>query len=70
MHHPSVMPFSVRKKHGWMEQKMHSKESAFLRERLKEIKNRYIKEGDVWRQFFLEINNYIGEEIAWIGTLT
>ena len=53
-----------------MEQKMHSKESAYLRERLKEIKNRYIKEGDVWRQFFLEINNYIGEEIAWIGTLT
>ena len=46
MHHSSVMPFRARKKHGWMAQKMCSKESAYSREALEEIKNHYIKEED------------------------
>ena len=57
MHHPSVMLFRVRKKHGWIAQKMYSKESAYLREALEEIKNHYIKEEDAWRHFFAKINN-------------
>ena len=44
MRHPSVMPFTARKKHGWMAQKMYSKESTYSRETLEEIKNHYIKE--------------------------
>ena len=67
MHHPSVMPFTARKKHRWMAQKMRSKENAYLRETLEEIKNRYIKEEDAWRHFFAE-KNYIAEEITLIGT--
>ena len=57
MHHPSVMPFRARKRHKWMAQKRYSKESAYSREELEEIKNRYIKEKDAWRHFFAEINN-------------
>ena len=44
MYHPSVMPFRARKKHRWMAQKVCSKDSAYLRETLEEIKNHYIKE--------------------------
>ena len=44
MHHSSVVPIRERKRHGWMAQKMCSKESAYLREALEEIKNHYIKE--------------------------
>ena len=39
MNHPSVMPFRARKKHGWMAQKMCSKESANSMEALEKIKN-------------------------------
>ena len=46
MHHPSVMLVSARKKHGLMAQKTCSKESAYSREALEEIKNHYIKEED------------------------
>ena len=46
MHHPSVMLFRTRKKHGWMPQKMCSKESAYSREALEEIKNHYINKED------------------------
>ena len=50
---------------------MCSKESAYSSETLEEIKNRYIKEEDTWRQFFAEMNdNYIEEEITLIRTLT
>ena len=42
---------------GW-HKKMFSKESAYSREALEEIKNYYIKEEDAWRHFFVEINNY------------
>ena len=71
MHHPSVMPFRARKKHGWMAQKMCFTESAYPKDTLEEIKNHYIKEEDAWRHFFAEINNsYIEEEITWAGTLT
>ena len=34
-----------------------------------EIKNHYIQDEDAWRHFFVEINNYIEEEIIWIQTL-
>ena len=71
MHHPSVMPFRARKKHGWMAQKMCFAESAYSRETLEKIKNHYIKDKDAWRHIFAEINNnYIEEEITWVGTLT
>ena len=70
MHHPLVMPFTARKKHGWMGQKICSKESAYSMEVLEEIKNHYIKEEDAWRHLFAEIkNNYIEEEVTWIRTL-
>ena len=36
---------------------MFSKESAYSREALEEIKNYYIKEEDAWRHYFVEINN-------------
>ena len=50
---------------------MYSKESTYSNETLEEIKNRYIKEEDTWRQFFAEMNdNYIEEEITLIRTLT
>ena len=50
---------------------MYSKESTYSNEMLEEIKNRYIKEEDTWRQFFAEMNNnYIEEEITLIRTLT
>ena len=50
---------------------MCSKESAYSSETLEEIKNRYIKEEDTWRQFFAEMNNnYIEEELTLIRTLT
>ena len=50
-----------------MPQKMCSKESAYSREALEEIKNHYINKEDAWRHFFAEINNnYIEEEITWI----
>ena len=50
---------------------MCSKESAYSSETLEEIKNRYIKEEDTWRQIFAEMNNnYIEEEITLIRTLT
>ena len=50
---------------------MCSKESAYSSETLEEIKNRYIKEEDTWRQFFADMNNnYIEEEITLIRTLT
>ena len=53
-----------------MAQKMCSKESAYSRGVLEEIKNHYIKEEHAWRHFFAEINNnYIEEEITWIWTL-
>ena len=35
-----------------MAQKMCSKDSAYSRETLEEIKDSYIKEKDVWRHFF------------------
>ena len=70
MHHPSVMPFRARKKQGWMAQKMCFKESAYSRETLEEIKNHCIKEEDAWRHFFAGKDNYIEQEITWIGTLT
>ena len=44
-------------------------ENAYLREGPEEIKNRYIKEENAWRNFFAEIKNYyIKEEITWIRT--
>ena len=50
---------------------MYSNESTYSNETLEEIKNRYIKEEDTWRQFFAEMNNnYIEEEITLIRTLT
>ena len=53
-----------------MAQKMCSKDNAYLREGLEEIKNCYIKEEDAWNHFFVEINNdYIEEEITRIRTL-
>ena len=70
MYHPSVMPFRARKKHRWMAQKVCSKDSAYLREALEEIKNHYIKEEGASRYFFAKINsNYILKEITWIQTL-
>ena len=60
IHHPSVTPFMplrARKKDKWMAQKMCSKESAYSREMLEEIKNHYIKEENAWKHFFAEINN-------------
>ena len=70
MLHPSVTPLRERKKHGWMAQKMCSKDNAYLREGLEEIKNCHIKEEDAWNHFFVEINNdYIEEEITRIRTL-
>ena len=67
MHHSSVKLFRARKKLGLMAQKMCSKESAYSRGALEEIKNHYIKEEHAWRHFFAEINNnYIEEEITWI----
>ena len=42
-----------------------SKESAYLREVLEEIKNQNIKDEDAWRHVLAEINNdYIEEEIT------
>ena len=42
-----------------------SKERAYLREVLEEIKNQNIKEEDAWRHVLAEINNdYIEEEIT------
>ena len=71
MHHPSVMPIRVRKKHGWMAQKICSKGSVYSREALEEIKNHYIKEEDDWSHFFAKKNNnYIEEEITSIRTFT
>ena len=70
MHHSSVMPFRATKKHtgGWH---MCFKESAYSRDTLEKMKNHDIKEEDAWRHFFAEINNnYIEQEITWIGTLT
>ena len=53
-----------------MAQKMCFKESAYSRETLEEIKNHWIKEEDAWRHFFAGKDNYIEQEITWIGTLT
>ena len=54
-----------------MAQKMCFAESAYSRETLEKIKNHYIKDKDAWRHIFAEINNnYIEEEITWVGTLT
>ena len=55
MHHPSVMPFRAREKQGWMAQKMCSKERAYSSETVEQTKNQYIKEEDVWKNFFEEI---------------
>ena len=53
-----------------MAQKMCFAESAYSRETLEKIKNHYIKDKDAWRHIFAEINNnYIEEEITWVGTL-
>ena len=70
MYPPSIMSVRARKKRGLMAQKICSRESAYSRETLEEIKNHYIKEEDASRQFFAEINNYVEEEITWIRTLT